>query len=220
MLTLVKSNYLVASNVRGVLTNDHVLHKRKGLGTTVLTFNDAHKRPNPTHKQRTAIVTLETIVWLPVLAILLAAVIEMGLLMTGTMHVAAASRLGAKLAAETAGLSSATPVNATNAAIVIRGSVNDYLENAGYGASASAGVRLQHNIGTGQSVENGTCPEQTTPALPPGPVVAFPNRPNSVRVVVCVNATEVSPNLLQTFGYNIATTTLELSTTYPYEQLP
>lgn len=183
----------------------------------MLTFNDAHRSPKSVPARRNAIVTLETIVWLPVLAIILAAVIEMGLLMTGAMHVAAASRLGAKLAAETAGL---TPANTAATATTIRTTVDNYLENAGYGANASAGVRLQHNIGVGGSAEAGTCPEQTTPALPAGPNMAFPNRPNSVRVVVCVNATEVSPNLLQTFGFNISTTTLEVSTTYPYEHLP
>ena len=196
-------------NVRGVLTNDHVLHKRKGLGTTVLTFNDAHKSPNPTHKQRTAIVTLETIVWLPVLAILLAAVIEMGLIMTGTMHVAAATRLGAKLAAETAGLN-AVPATTTAAADAIKVSVDNYLENAGYGAGASEGVRLHHSVlgGDSQTSTGDTCPEPATPVLP---------SPNAVRLVVCVNVTTVAPNLLQTFGYDTTGITLEMFTTYPYE---
>lgn len=162
-------------------------------------------------------MALETIVWLPVLAILLAAVIEMGLLMTGAMHVAAASRLGAKLAAEDASLSPATTAAVATA---IRTPINTYLESAGFGLNASAGVRVQHNIGGGGSSAAGTCPEQTTPPLPPGPDAMSPDRPNSVRVVVCVNATTVSPNLLQTFGYNLSGVTLELSTTYPYERLP
>ncbi len=142
----------------------------------------------------------------------------MGLLMTGSMHVAAASRLGAKLAAETPGLDASTTA-AT--AMAIRGPVDDYLQNAGYGPEATEGVRLQHNIGmTGGSEASGTCPEQNTPALPAGPNMAFPNRPNSVRVVVCVNATTVAPNLLKTFGFDTSNTNLELSTTYPYERLP
>ncbi len=201
-------------NVRGVLTNDHVSRKRKGLGTTVLTFNDAHKRPNPAHKQRTAIVTLETIVWLPVLAILLAAVIEMGLIMTGTMHVAAASRLGAKLAAETMGLSPATTIGTAND---IKMSVDEYLQNAGYetisnGGVISAGVRLQHSVLGGDSdvSAGGTCPEFVPPDFP-----ALPS--GAVRVGVCVNVTEVSPNLLRTFGFDTTNVTIEMFTTYPYE---
>ncbi len=162
-------------------------------------------------------MTFETIVWLPVMAILLAAVIEMGLILTGSMHVAAASRLGAKLAAETPGL---TPATTAATATAIRGPVDNYLENAGFGANASEGVRLQHNIGVGGSEEAGTCPEETSPPLPPGPNMAFPNRPNSVPVVVCVSATTVSPNLLQTFGFDTSGINLEISTTYPYEHLP
>lgn len=210
-------------NVRGVLTNDHVLSKRKGLGTTVLTFNDAHKSPNPTHKQRTAIVTLETIVWLPVLAILLAAVIEMGLIMTGTMHVAAATRLGAKLAAETPNLSAA---NDDTAAANIKTSIDNYFENAGYGANASAGVRLQHTVGNvaGQrrfSGVSGTCPEINSPLfpMPRGNEVMPGVNPNSVRVVVCIEIPKVAPNVLKTFGFDTTGMTLEMFTTFPYENL-
>ncbi|QDT32148.1 hypothetical protein Mal48_13900 [Thalassoglobus polymorphus] len=135
----------------------------------------------------------------------------MGLIMTGSMHVAAASRLGAKLAAETVGLDASTTA-AT--AVAIRGPVDDYLENAGYGPDATEGVRLQHNIGTnGGSAESGTCPEQNTPALPNPPTPA----PHAVRVVVCVALPTVSPNLLKTFGFNTENLNLELATTHPYE---
>ncbi len=168
-------------------------------------------------KSRRAIITLEAIIWIPILAILLAAVIEMGLLLTGSMHVAAASRLGAKLAAETTPL---TPANTAAVAMTIRGPIDDYFQNAGYGTTASAGVRLQHNIGAGGSAADGTCPAQTSPALPLPPSMAFPDRPYSVRVVVCVDATTVTPNLLTTFGFDISSVTLELATTYPYEHLP
>lgn len=169
-------------------------------------------------RHRNAIVTLEAIIWLPVLAILLAAVIEMGLIMSGAMHVAAASRLGAKLAAETAGLDS---MNTAAVAAAIRGPIDDYFENAGFGANATRGVRLQHNIDGGGSEEDGICPEQLTPPLPDPPVgPTFLNRPYSVRVVVGIEATRAAPNILRTFGYDISNVTLELATTYPYEELP
>lgn len=180
--------------------------------------------------RRSAIVTLETIVWLPVLAILLAAVIEIGLILTGAMHVATASRLGAKLAAEDPRLTNTVMVPMPQAAVdEIAVAIDNYLENAGYGSSATEGVRLQYNtIGDGSSYlsvvnSGGTCPEQNSPPFP-----LLNNTPNdfdddfprAIRVVVCVNATTISPNLLSTFGFDTSSTTLELSTTYPYELLP
>ena len=39
----------------------------------------------------------------------------------------------------------------------------------------------------------------------------------AVRVGVCVNVTEVSPNLLRTFGFDTTNVTIEMFTTYPYE---
>lgn len=156
---------------------------------------------------RSAIVALETLIWLPVILIVLAAVIEMGLLLTGAMHVEAASRLGAKLAAETVGLS---PATSAATAMTIRNSVDNYLENAGFGGGASVGVRLQHNVMGGASVEDGSCPPVAVPPLPPSP-------PASVRVVVCVAAPTLAPNILKTFGFDTATCTVEVQTTFPYE---
>lgn len=153
-------------------------------------------------------MTLEAIIWLPVLLIILAAVIEMGLILTGSMHVAAASRLGAKLAAEEPLL--AVGGNVVPVATSIRASIDTYLESAGYGANASEGVRLQTTLNGGESDVSGTCPEQNTPALPATP-------PDSVRVVVCVDVTKVTPNLLLTFGFDVSSLNLELSTTFPYE---
>lgn len=193
----------------------------------MITFNDAHSCSRQVAQRRTAIVTLETIVWLPVLAILLAAVIEMGLLLTGSMHVAAASRLGAKLAAEDFRMTDMTMTQDVVDDVEV--AVNNYLENAGYGTGAAAGVRLQYNtIGNGSTASSvvstgGTCPEVNTPAMPllnnlTGD--ADDDYPRSVRVVVCVAATDLSPNLLKSFGFDISTTTVELFTTYAYEYLP
>lgn len=158
--------------------------------------------------RRRAVVTLEAIIWLPVLVIVLLAVVEMGLIMVGAMHVAAASRLGAKIAAESPNLDTTTVAVAAN----VRSAVDTYFESAGYGTTASAGVRIQHNIGGGGSVEDGTCPEKNDPPLPS---ILLPTR--AVRVVVCLPVTVAAPNMLQTFGFNTASMTLDQFTTYPYE---
>ena len=41
---------------------------------------------------------------------------------------------------------------------------------------------------------------------------------NAVRVTVSVDLSKLTPNLLATFGYSTANQTIELTTTYPYEQ--
>ncbi len=181
----------------------------------MLIIHNAHSTSSTPISQRKAIVTFEAIIWLPVLLIILAAVIEMGAILTGSMHVAAASRLGAKLAAEdpllgVAGTPMVVAANVVTVATSIRARIDTYFESAGYGANASEGVRIQTTLNGGQSEASGTCPEQNSPALPATP-------PDSVRVVVCADVIKFSPNLLLTFGFDTSSLNLELSTTFPYE---
>ena len=162
---------------------------------------------------RGGIVTLEAIIWLPVLLIMLLSIVEMGLLLVGTMHISMASRVAAHEVAETPGL---TPATTSAVAANVRQVVDLYLENAGYGSSASAGIRIQHNIGGGGSAEDGVCPEDNDPALPPITV----DSTRAVKVVVCAEATTVAPNCLFVFGFDITPSTVSIATTLPYEELP
>lgn len=162
---------------------------------------------------RGGIVTLEAILWLPVLLIMLLSIVEMGLLLVGTMHVSMASRVAAHEVAETPGLDAAsTAAVAAN----VRQIVDAYLENAGYGPTASAGVRIQHNIGAGGSAVDGTCDADNDPLLPPVTV----DSTRAIKVVVCAEATTLSPNCLFVFGFDIAPCTVSVATTFPYEELP
>ena len=113
--------------------------------------------------RRGGIVTLEAIIWLPIMLIMLLSIVEMGLLIVGTMHVSAASRLAAHEVAETPGL---TVANTAAVAASVRQHVDLYLENAGYDPNSSAGVRIQHNIGGTGSGVSGSCPEDNDRYFP------------------------------------------------------
>lgn len=148
---------------------------------------------------------MELILSLPLLVIFLGAVVEFGLILANMKQVKLASRTGAKVAAETTGLNTA---NTATTAATLRNVVDRQLETAGFGANASAGVRLQHTVSGGGSAASGTCAEQTVPAIPT----------TSVRVVVCVELSTLTPDFLSSFGFSLAGRRVELSTTYSYEQ--
>lgn len=153
---------------------------------------------------RHAAVTLEMIIALPIFLIFLAGIIEFGLIQANSQQVALASRIGARLAAETAGLS---PATTAATATSIRTEIDRQLQSAKLGASASQGVTLRHTVLGGAVATDGTCPDPTTPAMPT----------NAVRVTVSVPLSSLTPNLLNVFGYTTAGKTVEVTTTYAYE---
>lgn len=158
--------------------------------------------PRPHH--RTAAVTLELIVGLPVFLIFLAGIIEFGLVQANSQQVALASRLGAKIAAEYPGLG---PANTATVAAQIRSSIDRQLQTAGMGANASAGVTLRHTVGGGGNATDGQCSDPLTPAMPT----------TSVRVTVRVPVSRMTPDMLNVFGFSISGKSLEMTTTYTYE---
>ena len=148
---------------------------------------------------------MELILTFPVILIVMAGIIEFALIFGNMQQVALASRVGAKIAAESATLNAGTATD-------IRTAADRQLHTAGFSSNASGGVRLQHNAGGGSGdFENGTC---TVPTFLP----ALPTDGNgSVRVTVCVPLDELSPDLLSSFGFSISGHTVEMTTTYPYE---
>ena len=160
------------------------------------------RRQNSNHRR--AAVTVEFIIGLPIFLIFLSAIVEFGLVQANSQQVAIASRIGARLAAETAGLN---PGNTAATAASIRTEIDRQLESAKFGANASAGVTLRHNVSGGGVATDGTCNDPITPALPP----------NTVRVTVCVPMSALTPNLLNVFGFSTTGKTVEVTTTYAYE---
>ncbi len=172
---------------------------------TMVRFRNQHRSRTLHLTGRSGAVIVELILGMPILFISLLVVAEFGMVMANLKQVALASREGAKIAAETAGLSTAT-TSATAAAI--RSAVDDRLESAKFGPNATVGVRLDHTVSGGGSDEDGTCPSPTGPALPS----------DAVRVTVCVKLTKLTPNLLAVFGFNISARTVEQTTTLDYER--
>ena len=163
-----------------------------------------------TSLQRCGVIIVELILTFPVLMVLLLAVIEFSLIIINIQQVSQAARMGAKIAAETPGLGGFTDPPLTNTtATAIRTEVNRQLFTAGYGQTVSRGVTLRHTVPTspGYAATDGVAADPQLPLMPD----------NAVRVTVSVNLSELTPDLLGTFGYSTADQTIEVTTTYPYE---
>jgi Flp pilus assembly protein TadG len=78
-------------------------------------------------------VVLELILFLPVLFLLLCAVVEFGLIQANLVHLASASRAGAKLAAESVGIEGSTPKDLV---LKIQASLDRHFQSAGLGSEA------------------------------------------------------------------------------------
>lgn len=159
--------------------------------------------------QRQGVIVVEFLLVFPILLIFLAGVIEFALILGATQQVAQASRLGAKYAASTPNLGDniGFPSATADAAAMIRTKVDRLFLAANFGANASEGVRLRHTINGGNTAAVGVAPDPLVPAIPD----------NSVRVSVSIGLSKVTPNLLQSFGFDTTNKTLELFTTYGYE---
>ncbi len=169
--------------------------------------------PKACSKKR-GVVALEFLLLFPILVILLIAVVEFGLILAAAKHVEFASRLGAKLAAETGNLDTfnqpATPNNLKN-------QVDQYLITAGY--TNSCQVILEHNV---MGIANPIQPNPTVancPCVPVyGPIGSLPMQ--AVRVTVCLPMSGNIPNCLSTFGYDVSTCSIRQSAVWIYEQQP
>lgn len=179
---------------------------------------------------RRAIVVLELILWLPVLAIFLAALIEFAILYQVDKQVAYASRFGAKIASERGRIDLRT-LNVGNPSI-LKSYIDSYLATAGLGASCE--VILEHNVCAADnpllpnpfvqqspaSIPAGCrCAPVQSPARPtePAPYPYGQAHPEFVRVTVCVRVAGNVPDLLDTFGFALNDATLRHSTTFRYE---
>lgn len=166
----------------------------------------------PARGTRRGVITLEVILLLPILIILLLAVFEFALMMAAAQHVEAASRLGAKLAAESTNL---PMFNAPSSMDNLKERVDQYLNTAGY--TDSCQVILEHNVmGQGN-------PSQSNPLMSPcsctpeiGPLGSLPS--GSVRVTVCLALSGNVPNALGTFGFDISNRTIRQSVVWVYEE--
>lgn len=156
--------------------------------------------------RRRGVITLELILWLPIMVIFVLAIVEFALIMQFNKQVAYASRFGAKLASEIARTQAASPnlsnFNLSATANNLKDQVDAYLAN--HGISSSCEVRLTHNAcvgGTSQVDTDAACNcGDSAPTLPGGEP---PAGEAYVKVTVCVKLTGNVPNCLSTFGFDL-----------------
>jgi hypothetical protein len=167
---------------------------------------------------RRGVVVFEFILWTPIFVILLLAVIEFALILTNLQQLKAASEAGARIAAElsNADLASGNPADNIDK---VDDAVTTVLGSAGM---MQCEVILEFNptcggITPGTLIAGG-CANCTAPVDPLPSLVDIPG--GSVRVTVCLDVTELTPDLLSTFGFTIANSTAKMSTLMPYENCP
>ena len=151
-------------------------------------------------RRRTAAIALELILALPLLFIGLFGVVEFAAYFSGAQQVALASRVGAEEASQIA-LPIAGPVPPPAV-------VDAVLAQLGSADISFCKIILEHNIGGMYEESVGDCD-----CDPP----ATPLPPQSVRVTVCVPMTELVPNILSTFGFDVEDKTVQHSTVFRYE---
>ncbi len=159
------------------------------------------RRPAP----RRGSVVLELIVMLPAWLIVMGAIVQFGLLIGNRQQVALAARVGAEEASRTVGL----PLTATGDPVpanVVR-VVQQQLQSSGINHCK---VTLEHNVWGPKVLSTGTC-NCTTLNAP------LPTYPHYVRVTVYVPATELAPNVLRIFGFDISNRYIRNATTFRYE---
>lgn len=163
------------------------------------------------HRRSRGAVTLELILALPILIIAVFAIVQFGLLFVTMQQLALGCRVGAEEASQTPGLPAAGDVPANVVSIIQK-----QLENSCIHACA---IILEHN----QSGPEHTlrcdfdndgdmlpdCPDCQEPAS------AIP--PSSVRVTICVELTELIPNCLASWGFDVSDKTVQCSATFALE---
>lgn len=138
---------------------------------------------------RTGAVVLEAIIGLPILVIALMAIVEFGLLSANQAYVHASSRAGADAAA---GIVRQLPASGPVPAEVDQ-AVSKVLGARGIAASW---IRVEHTNGPAPpyALTSGNGGSTPTAAAPTG---------DYVRVSVCVENTELAPNLLRGFSIDL-----------------
>ena len=163
--------------------------------------------PGRRRPARRAVLTVELILTLPIFLILLVAVVQFGLYHVRMQHVALASRIGAQQAAQIANLQSYSfvPSQVTSA-------VGAHLQSVGINTFC---IRLEHNDGGSTVVlPSGGCSGCTISSLSSSPYLGT----EYVRVSICVPLTELMPNVLKVFGFDLTGQYTAFTTVVRYER--
>jgi Flp pilus assembly protein TadG len=180
--------------------------------------DSTNRSPQSGRDRRSAVITVELLLSLPILLITLAAILEFGLIYAVSQKVAYASRFAARLASEEP-RTSLDDLNLPAGGNRLRTSVNRFLSTAEITTGACS-VIFEHNACLANQSQTDTdgsgcnCGSPAT-ALPAGPPPA--GNAEYVRVTVCVPLIGNVPDLVSNFGFSIAGFTIEHSTVFRYE---
>lgn len=168
---------------------------------------------------------LELILAMPLLMIVLLAVVEFGVLLVNLQYVEFASRTGAQVASQLnqSDFYSVVPPNPAVFPATITTVVNAELAQATPNAVtplSSSSILLEHTVpisgpavGAVTEVYSGVAVTSADVAEPPIPA---PPAYRYVRVTVFVNATDLTPNILAAFGFDLTGKRFQQTTTYAY----
>ena len=165
-------------------------------------------------RRRGAVMSVELLLVLPIIVVMTIAAVQFGLLFTNLQQLSLAAREGASTAAELPGL---PMINGAPVPPEVLEAIDDQLYSSGIERCL---VRLEHNVGGAavvlQSPPMADCdcgPDANLPVPPPG---------EYVRLTVCTELSEVMPNGLLSFGFDIsgAGNTAESTMVLRYELTP
>jgi hypothetical protein len=170
-------------------------------------------------------ITLEFILALPVLLIAMFAVFQFALFSVGSQQVALASRVGAEAASQIPlpnrrqyGIPPMLPCDKVPAYVV--DAVLQQLRSAGIEPCC---IILEHNANTFPSpphADHYISPHQVFVTEFSGGLSQRPDTPlppESVRLTVCVGLSQLMPNCLSTFGFDIRDKTAQHTTVFRHE---
>lgn len=157
-------------------------------------------------RQRRGIVTLELILALPIFLVILAAVIEFGMIFSLAQAVEQTSR-HAGIAASRAPTIDQAFVDA------LKLQSDEILANSGY-PGASCRIIVENDVGSFSPIYSPVVPPADCNCGVPG--VALPAPGPAVRVTVCVPLKGNLPDLLASFGFSIDSITLEERVSRPH----
>ena len=156
----------------------------------------------PAAGRRCAQIFVELLLTLPILCILLVGIVEFGIILSVTKHVAASSRFGAKLASVEPALGAFAPL--------LRSRIDDFLETAGIDTGACR-VILEDNV-SGATVQ--VDPADGCPCSTPTTPLPVTAGAEFVRVTVCVLLEDNVPDLLSSFGFSVGNRFVEHTTLF------
>ena len=169
-------------------------------------FRQANSRRQFLARQRRAGVVLELLLSFPILLAAFLASIQFGMLFSKNQQLAIASRIGALVAAQTAGLPAVDgPVPPSILQPIAR--------QMNLVSVPTFGVLIEHNT------TNPMVPVLLASGSPActQPITPLPTSGRFVRVTVCVKVTDIAPDLLGFFGLDITTDNAQQTSVFRYE---